>query len=361
MPIAKSMPLVSIVVPVFNGERFLRESLDSIVGQTYSWLEILVMDDASTDKTPEIVASYGDRLQYHRQSYTRGIYGNANDGIALAQGEFIAVYHGDDVYHPEIVEREVAFLQRYPEAGAVFCSEIFMDVQGREFGRLTLPPAARGNRPLPYSIVLNSLLTYKNSLFCCPTSMVRAAVHCDVGVYRDEVFRNTSDLDMWLRIARKYNVGVLEEHLLCYRRGHGSSSERYHRLRTDPERFFTIMDLYLADGDRTLATQGALAAYEAHRAEDNLKRAASYYILDRRAEGQAVLRQVSPHRILASPRVRRGHVLVLFLLLQVILRMPRNSLVAERLRRRLYPDSPAARQTTVPHGPPGWAQQGLKG
>src|SRR5947209_16553719 len=98
-------PLVSIIVPVFNGERYLRESLDSILGQTYPRTEVLVMDDASTDGTPRIVASYGNNVRYRRQRENRGIYGNSNDGVAVARGELVAVYHADDVYLPTVVER----------------------------------------------------------------------------------------------------------------------------------------------------------------------------------------------------------------------------------------------------------------
>ena len=90
-------PLVSIVVPVFNGAKYLRESLDSILAQTYRSIEVLVMDDASTDETPEIIASYGDRVIHVRQRENRGIYGNANDGIERARGEYIAIYHADDL------------------------------------------------------------------------------------------------------------------------------------------------------------------------------------------------------------------------------------------------------------------------
>ncbi len=91
-------PLVSIIVPVFNGERYLRESLDSILAQTYSRTEVFVMDDASTDGTRGLAAAYGERVKYHRQEANRGIYGNANDGIAMARGEYIAIYHADDIY-----------------------------------------------------------------------------------------------------------------------------------------------------------------------------------------------------------------------------------------------------------------------
>ncbi len=182
---AQERPLVSIIVPVFNGERYLRDSLDSILAQTYPRTEIFVMDDASTDGTREVAAAYGERVKYHRQETNRGIYGNANGGIAMAHGEYIAIYHADDIYDTKIIEREVDFLERYPEAGAVFCQDIFIDPAGNERGRLEIPEEVRGGRPLPYATVFNALLKYKNTFLTCPSSMVRASVYRDVGVYRD--------------------------------------------------------------------------------------------------------------------------------------------------------------------------------
>jgi GT2 family glycosyltransferase len=331
---SKNPALVSIIVPVFNGERYLRESLDSILAQTYPRTEVLVMDDASTDSTPAIAASYGDRVKYHRQETNRGIYGNANDGIAMARGEYIAVYHADDIYDPNIVQREVAFLEQFPEAGAVFCQDIFIDPEGRERGRLNIPPEVRGGRPLAYPVVLNALLKYKNTFLTCPSSMVRASVHRDVGVYRDQQFRNTSDMEMWLRIARKYPIGVLEEYLFRYRYGHGNSAQRYRRLRTDPERYFSIMDLYLADGDLAIATPEALAGHEAHRAEDFLMRAVNSYILGEMGRAQELLRQVDARRILGSATVQRTRLLILLFGLQCLVRLPRIHLVAEAFYRR---------------------------
>src|SRR5690349_15491193 len=84
---------VSVIVPVYNGEKYIRESLDSILAQSYGNFEVLVMDDASTDGTPAILGSYTDRVRVIRQPKNRGIYGNVNDGIALASGDYIAVYH----------------------------------------------------------------------------------------------------------------------------------------------------------------------------------------------------------------------------------------------------------------------------
>lgn len=332
----RSRPLVTVIVPVWNGERYLRESLKSILEQTYAPIELIVMDDASTDGTQEILESYGTALRYCRQASTRGIYGNANDGIAMARGEFIAIYHADDIYDREIVEREAAFLQRHPEAGAVFSSMAMIDRSGTEAARLTLPPAIRGNRPVPYDIVLNTMLLYRNQFLMCPSAMVRASVYRDVGVYRDEQFRNTSDVDMWLRIARAYPIGVLEEHLLRYRFGHGSSAQRYHYLRTDPSRYFRIMDLHLEEGGRAVASPEGLRAHEAHRSEDALICAINAYILDKRGESRRLLKTVHPSDLLRSARVRGGRLVLVYAAMQCLVRAPRLPIVARAMTWRWH-------------------------
>ena len=330
------LPLVSIIVPVFNGERYLRESIDSMIKQIYPRIEILIMDDASTDSTPNIITSYGKLVRYYRQPRNRGIYGNMNDGIEKARGEYIAFYHADDIYHPGIVEQETGFLQHYPEAGAVFCQAVFIDSNGHEFGRFRVQPELRGGRPIDYRMIFNALLCYKNRILICPTSMVPTRVYKDVGLYRDREFLNSSDLEMWLRIARKYPIGILEEYLIQYRHGHNSSSKRYHHLRTIQERYFNIMDLYLEEGGRVIATPDALAAFEAHRTEDKLMRAINHYILGQRKEAQAILSQTQISKLLGSQEVQRGRLLVLFLAMQCLVRIPRVSFISNLLYRHWY-------------------------
>ena len=353
MSSTNEIPLVSIIVPVFNGEAYLRESLDSILGQTYAPSEVIVMDDGSTDSTPAIAASYGERIRYVWQPVNRGQFGNVNDGIALVRGDLIGVFHADDVYAPEMIEREVAWLQAHPSAGAVFCSDIFVDEAGREFGRLVLPPEVAGGEPLDYSSVLNALLTHTNSFLRCPTALVRASVYEEVGRYRDGEFKrlprdddrpvtpdlgleNTSDLEMWLRIVRRYEIGVLEDHLLWYRRGHGSSSERYHHIRTEPFRFFQIVDEELESGGRDVATTEALCAYEAHRDVDTVLRAVNHYILGDRRASLAVLRDVRWRTLAGSRAVPRARLITLALGLQGLLRLPRIAVIARMFERRWY-------------------------
>ena len=328
-------PHVTVIVPVYNGERFLAESLDSILAQTYSRMDVLVMDDASTDGTAAILSSYGARIRVVTQAANRGIYGNMNDGIAQAAGDIIAIYHADDVYDPRIVETEVDFLLRHPEAGAVFCSDIFIDPDGAERGRLSLPAEVGGSRPLDYRTVFNALLRYRNVFLRCPSCMVRAEVYESIGPYRDALFRNTADLDMYLRIARDYRIGVLEDHLYKYRWGHGNSGQRYRHLRTDEERYFSIMDLFL-ERDRPIAADDALAAFAAHRNQDRLMRIVNLYIAGRIGEARALLGQVHAGTILASGRVQRGRLLLLQAILTVLVRLPHLPVVARAFYRRWH-------------------------
>jgi glycosyltransferase involved in cell wall biosynthesis len=339
-----AMPLVSILVPSFNGAPWLREAIDSLLAQTYPNIEILLLDDASTDDTPTIAAEYGSRIRYIRQPQNMGIYDNVNVGIAQAKGDLIATYHADDIYLPTIVAEQVAYLQSHPEVGAVFASDILVDSEGREYGRMVLPAEVRGERPLPYPVVLNTLLSYKNNFLVCPTAMVRASVHREVGVYRQDKYRNTGDLEMWLRIARHYPIAVLEAHLMKYRHFHGNSSQRYHRLRTAVENYFLIMDEYLGQGDRQLATGDALVSYEAHRSQDRLWAAMSHYIKSELPEGRRTLRDVHPGPILRSRHVQK-RLLIIAAGLWIALHLPRSQWLAERMWQRWHVKRPPRRRS----------------
>jgi GT2 family glycosyltransferase len=336
------LPLVSILVPCFNGAQWLREALDSMLAQTYPRIEVILLDDASSDDTPRIAAEYGERIRVVRQPRNLGIYENVNIGIGLARGELIATYHADDIYLPQIVQAQVDCLRAHPEVGAVFCADIFVDALGREYGRMVLPPPVRGGGPLDYATVLNALLDHKNRFLVCPTAMVRASVHVAVGRYRQERYRNTADLEMWLRIARHSRIAIVESHLMKYRHFHGNSSQRYHRLRTAPENFFAIVDEYLEQGDRQFARPAALANYEAHRAEDRLMAAISHYIKGELGDGRQALRDVRLLTLWAGRTVQRWRLLLLTLVMAVLLRLPRLPWLAERMFQRWHVKRPPA-------------------
>ena len=333
---SNSAPLVSIVVPVYNGERYLRESLDSILSQTYTNTEVIVMDDCSSDKTPAIIEAYGNRVSSYRQKENKGQFANVNEGITKANGEYISIFHADDIYSPQIVEHEAMFLQHNKEAGAVFSLDKFIDANGNEYGQLYLPSELQGNRAFEYPVILNALLKYKNSFLVGPSAMVRASVYRDVGLYKGDEFKIASDLEMWTRIARKYPVGILNEYLLKYRHGHGNLSQNYYHLRTEPEIHFRILDAHLECGGYQIARKESLMAHEAHRAEDMLMLAINHYIRKEISDSRKCLKKMSIRNLIRSNMVQRWRLLILYSSLLVISKLPHLKFASDIFYKRWH-------------------------
>lgn len=335
-----TQPLVTVLVPVHNGAKYLRQSLDSIVDQTYPTIEVVVLDDASTDETPAIVASYGDRVRAVRHPHNLGQFGNVNAGIALARGEFVAVFHADDVYEPHIVEREAAFLLTHPNAGAVFCLDTFIDPAGNEYGRLTLPPEVAEATLLDYSALLEALLLWKNRVLRAPGAMVRRSVYAEVGGF-DPSYEIGADLEMWLRIARRHPVGLLHEHLFRYRHFHGNLSHHYRHLRSTPDVFFRILDEHLDERGRPVLTERALAAFEGHRTEEHLLNAVSLYIAGDVAAARRRLAPLRTRVIVAADTLQRGRLIALLWLMRTFCRLPRIAMLSDAFQRRWYGHAPS--------------------
>ena len=158
------------------------------------------MDDGSTDATPDIVASYGDRVRSFASPRAGDLrQRERRDRAAPASSSASSTPTTSTCPTRRARGRMAAGA---PEAGAVFCSDVFVDADGREFGRLGSRPRCRGERALVPGRPQRAASAQERFLRC-PTALVRADVYRELGVYRDE-FKNTSDLEMWLRIARRY-------------------------------------------------------------------------------------------------------------------------------------------------------------
>lgn len=203
------MPRVTVLLPVYNGERHLGEAIESILGQTFTDFELLVVDDGSTDRSTEILATVGDaRVRVVRNARNLGLTKSLNLGLALARGSLIARQDADDVSEPERLARQVDYLDAHPDVALV----------GSWYRKIGEDGAVLGDRSLP---VEPAQLAWA-LLFYCPivhsAAVFRREAIAAMGGY-DERFAYAQDYDLWSRLARRHRLANQPELLVRYRVG----------------------------------------------------------------------------------------------------------------------------------------------
>jgi glycosyltransferase involved in cell wall biosynthesis len=274
------LPLVCICVPTYHAAATVRETLGSILEQTYANLVIQISDNASTDDTLKVIESIADlRVTIHRHVENIGGEENFNRCIQLAEGKYTAIFHADDVYEPGMVEKQVAFLEAHPEAGAVFTEASLIDEVGNRIGEIRLPQGiASQNGLYDFSTMFKAVLRHSN-FFICPSVMVRTQVYQqEIKCWRGELFKSSADLDLWLRILQRHPIGYLPERLMRYRISDNQWSARV-RLGTERADFFLVIDHYLAQEQvRALLDATDLNNYRWLDRRDRVMRATNLFI-----------------------------------------------------------------------------------
>ncbi|HSJ14770.1 MAG TPA: glycosyltransferase [Longimicrobiales bacterium] len=221
-------PRISVVMSVFNGERYLQEAIDSILRQRYRDFEFIIIDDASKDSTAAILGRCDDpRIRVLRNSANRGLAESLNRGLAVARGEFIARQDADDISEPDRLGAQVAFLDAHPDVALLGSAHTEIDAEGGVLAQV--------DANCDHVTILWAMLFY------CPfahTAVMfrRQPVLEAVGVY-DASFRYSMDYEYWTRIAARFRVANLAEPLVRLRfhersmtATYGSDTLEGHRL-----------------------------------------------------------------------------------------------------------------------------------
>lgn len=215
------MPLVSIIVPAFNVAKTLSATLDALLAQSFADYEIIVVNDGSTDRTAAVVQTYKDQAGVKVITQrNRGLAGARNTGIAAAQGQYIGFCDADDLWLPEKLEHHVAHLRSAPHVGVSYSGSTLIDDDGAPLGMAQSPrlknitpahifkrnPIGNGSAPVIRKAVFTSIA-------------YRPASEKTRDWYFDETFRQSEDIECWLRIAltTRWQFEGIKGHLTQYR------------------------------------------------------------------------------------------------------------------------------------------------
>jgi len=204
-------PIVSVVMPVYNNRRYLPEAIDSVLSQSLGELELIAIDDASTDGSWELLQQYAardPRVRPFRNEENLRIVGTRNRAFREADpgSRYFAVLDSDDVCHPDRLRLQVAFLDDHPDHAVVGGQTRIIDDQSRVTGQRTYPTD---------HAAIAAVITRYNPI-AQPTAMIRRSALDEVGVY-DEHYLRCQDYDLWLRMAARFKVANLPETTLDYR------------------------------------------------------------------------------------------------------------------------------------------------
>lgn len=230
--------LVSIIMPSYNTAQYIGESIRSVIEQTYTNWELLIVDDCSTDDTDTVVASFRDaRIHYFKNASNSGAAVSRNKALREARGRWIAFLDSDDLWHPEKLEKQIRFMQ---ENGYSFSYTNYSEIneQSQPLGRMVTGPKR---------ITKTGMYNY-----CwpgCLTVMYDASV---VGLIQIAGIKKNNDYAMWLKVCRKADCWLLADSLAFYRKRRGSISRnsyltlvRWHyRLYRDAEKKSTLISLW---------------------------------------------------------------------------------------------------------------------
>ena len=213
----KMDPLVSVITPAYNSVKFIRETVDSVLNQTYPAIEYIVVDDGSQDGTYEILRQYDSEKKItvltHEEHCNKGQSAALNLGLESCQGEYIVILDSDDLLHPEKVSKQVEFLENNPEVGMVYGQAMAISEDGREL--FPIPRDDHIEPGDPNRLLLDCYMALPGG------AMVRRSVYDCVGFF-EEGFRASKDHDMAVRIAEAAPFAFMRGTVFYYRK-HGAS------------------------------------------------------------------------------------------------------------------------------------------
>jgi glycosyltransferase involved in cell wall biosynthesis len=229
-PSQMSESLVSVCLPVYNGARYLAESIESVLAQTHTNLELLIADDGSTDDTADLCMKYAQRdkrIKFWRNETNLGLFANYNRCMESARGTFIKPFAQDDILHNEMLAKAVEVFQFNQDVSLISVGRRWIDETGADISRQVTSPRATKyvppDRPIPGSVVIRKALSPVTNFIGEPVSVIFRADAKGTGF--DEDLSHIGDLEYWLRLLKQGSF-YFKSDVLCSYRSHPNSQTR---------------------------------------------------------------------------------------------------------------------------------------
>jgi glycosyltransferase involved in cell wall biosynthesis len=215
-------PKVSVIIPVYNAEAYIAQAIESVFSQTFRNFEVLVVDDGSTDRSPDIVQElverYAGKLKYfeHRNHINRGVSASRNVGISYATGEYVAFLDGDDLWLPEKLQQQAALLDAYPDVGTVYCAIAIIDEHGQPTTERYGTDVVGGSTSQHLREAFDIFFPISRVMWLGSTILTRKALLLQTHLF-DEDLRHGEDALVSMKLAYLGAVYFLAEPLAKYR------------------------------------------------------------------------------------------------------------------------------------------------
>lgn len=221
-----AIPLLSVLMPVYNGREFIRPSMDTILAQTFRDFELVIINDGSTDDTQEIIDSYKDPRIVSVYQKNQGVARSLNNGLEICRGKYVRRHDADDISTPEAFQKQIDFLEKNPDYVMVTNQVTFMTTKGKIAWKYRLPKRSFFGDKYQVDADFSHFSLDSTAPIVHGTACFRREEILKIGKYRTE-FIVSEDNDLWIRLLEKYKIAILNECNYAVRLHASSATQRH--------------------------------------------------------------------------------------------------------------------------------------
>ena len=305
---------INILVPTYNSENKIKKSILSILKQSHKNFSLTIIDNCSTDRTIEIINKIKDkRLKLIRRKKNFGVLNNLNYAFKIAKGDFAAVYHSNDIYHKDILKKQLNILKNNPDIKITFTNAIIQGANGKHINVLNNKIKENVKYDLRKIIIL---LAEHYNFFVCQSVFFRPEFYKkNIKNWRYK-FGMSSDLDLWLRFIKKTNVIFLKETLVKTTIGRGQASYK-EKNKLGKADFFKVINHHIKKNDIDLNNEDKKKLFLLTQ-RDIARQIINYFIKDKYEKSVKLTKNLNLIYLLNNFRISKKIILILIIKILVV-------------------------------------------